>query len=131
METISTKDRKLCSLTNLSSVDGRYYSSTMVLRSYFSEYAYFKYRLRVEITYLVYLLQKIPTYSSIQEEDIPKICSIITDFTPNECLKIKEHESLINHDVKAIEYYIRDKLKEFGEKHEINCINKWKQIFFN
>lgn len=114
METISTKDKKLCSLTNLSSVDGRYYSSTMVLRSYFSEYAYFKYRLRVEITYLVYLLQKIPTYSSIQEEDIPKICSIITDFTPNECLKIKEHESLINHDVKAIEYYIRDKLKEHG-----------------
>jgi adenylosuccinate lyase len=114
MEAISDKDRQLCSLTSLSSVDGRYYSSTKVLRPYFSEYAYFKYRLHIEITYLVYLLQKIPTYSSITEEDIPKLNSIITEFSPIECLKIKKHESLINHDVKAIEYYIRDKLKEHG-----------------
>ena len=111
---MSKNDKQLCILTSLSSVDGRYYSSTKALRPYLSEYAYFKYRLHVEITYLVALLHKIPTYSSITEDDIPNINSILTEFSPTECLKIKKHESIINHDVKSIEYYIRDKLKEHG-----------------
>jgi adenylosuccinate lyase len=114
MDIFSDTEKQTIQLMSLSSIDGRYYNYTKPLRPYFSEYAYFKYRLHIEIAYLIALLQQIPAYSSVSETDLPIITSILTEFSPDECLKIKNHELVINHDVKAIEYYIRDKLKEAG-----------------
>jgi len=99
-------------LNNLSSVDGRYYKYTTILRSYLSEYAYFKYRLKVEVLYLLELLQTLEIHLENTEKE--KIKSILVDFKFEECIKIKNIEETINHDVKAIEYYICDKLKYNG-----------------
>ena len=106
MNELSDESQMCVKLSCISPIDGRYASYTKPLQAYFSEYAYFKYRLHVEISYLCVLLQKIPTYSSLKESDIQIINSIMTEFTITECMKIKEIEKSINHDVKSIEYYI-------------------------
>ena len=104
-------------LACVSPIDGRYYNKTKELRVYFSEYAFFRYRLHVETVYLNSLLEKLFKEKLLNPQDISSIKLIFTEFSLEECAKIKGYEKVINHDVKAIEYYMRDKLKEYGLSH--------------
>lgn len=104
-------------LACVSPIDGRYYNKTKELRVYFSEYAFFRYRLHVETVYLHSLLEKLFEEKLLHPQDISSIKLIFTEFSLEECVKIKGYEKVINHDVKAIEYYMRDKLKEYGLSH--------------
>jgi adenylosuccinate lyase len=114
MFAFNEENKMITQLACISPVDGRYYNKTRVLREYFSEYAFFKYRLTVEIAYLYNLLTLLTDKGLIEYSDISVIKNIVTEFSIGECVKIKNIEKGINHDVKAIEYYIRDKLKELN-----------------
>ena len=103
----------LNSLLAISPIDGRYRNITKNISEYFSEYAYIKYRVFVEIDWLNYLLHmkeitgEIHDYTSIFNE-------IKNKFDVKQAERVKEIESKTNHDVKAIEYYVREKLEEYS-----------------
>ena len=96
-------------LMSISPIDGRYRKATEKLSEYFSEYAYIKYRIIVEIKWL----EKILNNSQIVDfkGNINVLENIISNFNLKECQRVKEFEQTTNHDVKAIEYYIREKIK--------------------
>ena len=100
-------------LFKLSSIDGRYYEMTQELVNYFSEYAFFKYRHRVEILYFIFLIKlnfnKLGKL--IEGDNIKNLKNLITNFNVNRCLEIKEIENKITHDVKSIEYYLIKKFE--------------------
>ena len=109
------------SFKNISPVDGRYASKTAELTPFFSEWAYTKYRLYVEIHYLIELIS-LKTVLSIENPDsiIIFLDTLYINFSDEDMNKIKTIEKYINHDVKSIEYFIRNKLKE----HKHPDINK-------
>lgn len=97
-------------LLNISPIDGRYKNITCDISNYFSEYAYIKYRVIVEIEWFKYLLkeEKIINYNGT----LDNLNKIVEKFTVDECKRVKEIETITNHDVKAIEYYIREKVSK-------------------
>ena len=99
-----------CNLLNLSPIDGRYHSITSNIKNYFSEYALMKFRLEVEIKYLLFFLNTVKELENISNENKVNILNISQNFDLDDCKKIKEFEKRCNHDVKAVEYFIRDKL---------------------
>lgn len=101
-------------ILSISPIDGRYRGITNVLEEYFSEYALFKYRTRVEIDYFISLCKEL----NIAEININYLNSIKSDFSKEECLKIKEIERKINHDVKSVEIYIGEKFTQTGHFHK-------------
>ena len=97
-------------ITAISPIDGRYADKTKELSSYFSEFALIKYRIFVEIQYLMKLSGQISFRGSQKlEENKEAILDIFTAFDVKEALKIKEIESITNHDIKAVEYYLKEK----------------------
>ena len=102
-------------LDAISPIDGRYYRHTAVLRGYFSEQALFKYRVLVEIEYFIVLstvgIQQFPPLSQSQQKNLRAIYAI---FSSEDAEKIKEIEKRTNHDIKAVEYFIKDKISEIG-----------------
>lgn len=110
------------SLLNISPIDGRYKKDLENLSDYFSEYAYIKYRLSVEINYLLALSEfKIIRKISKKEEKI--LQNIINEFKLNDAKSIKKIEDKTKHDVKSIEYYIREKLSRTSLKDSIDYIH--------
>ena len=105
----------------ISPCDGRYNNYTESCRSYFSEYAIQKQRVKIEIDYLHYLMQYLPEFSHITDYSV--LHNIITNFDINECKKIKEIENVIKHDVKAVEIYIRNILVETDFKDNVSFIH--------
>ena len=102
-------------LYNLSPIDGRYANKTHSLSEYFSEYGLIKYRLRIEIVYFITLCRiPLPQLKEIDTKSIEKLHEIYTGFSFEDALAIKEIEKITNHDVKALEYFIKDKFKELG-----------------
>ena len=101
---------------NISPLDGRYYSKTKSLKDYFSEYALIKYRVQVEIEWLLILSKTsdIDCIHPFTEEGSTKLRKIYQDFQPSDALKIKTIEKTTNHDVKAVEYFIAELLKKEG-----------------
>jgi len=99
-------------LLNISPIDGRYSNMTNILSPYFSEFGLFRYRLEVEVYYILALLEKLEINIE-NKEDIFKITTISSEFDIEECEKIKEIENNIKHDVKAVEYFIRNKFIDF------------------
>src|SRR4051812_13159277 len=98
------------SLSAVSPVDGRYYSLTSELSKYFSEEALMKYRLLVEVEYFIALCEiPLPQLSGINP-DVEKLRDIYRKFSSADAVNIKEKEKITNHDVKALEYFIKDKL---------------------
>ena len=93
-------------LLNISPIDGRYKSKTTNLSNYFSEYAYIKYRLFVEIKYFIWL-SKIGIIE-LSDNDITNCIKLYSDFNLENAKSIKKIESKINHDVKSIEYYFKE-----------------------
>jgi len=109
-------------LKALSPLDGRYAHTTHVLSKYFSEYALIRYRIYVEVQYLIALINlPIPQLKNAPEDTILRLDSIFSAFDESAAGKVKNIEKVTNHDVKAIEYYIKDKMEEFG-------LNKYKEF---
>lgn len=97
-------------LLNISPIDGRYKESTKELSEYFSEYALIKYRVIIEIKWLVKLLELIGFHLS--DDELNSFNSILDNFNVTEAIKVKEIEATTKHDVKAVEYYLRNKFVE-------------------
>jgi adenylosuccinate lyase len=104
----------LNALNAISPVDGRYRDKTAALAPYFSEYALIKYRVRVEIEYFISLADFIPEYfnHSFSETEKQNLRAIYQNFTESDALAIKEIEKTTNHDVKAVEYFLKNKLED-------------------
>jgi adenylosuccinate lyase len=102
-------------ITAISAIDGRYASKTNKLKDYFSEYALIKYRVFVEIEYFLALKDiGTPQLEAIKDDIIPQIKAIAGDFSEEDAAKIKAIERVTNHDVKAVEYFIKEKFDDLG-----------------
>lgn len=106
---------QLNNLTAISPIDGRYRKKLEVLSNYFSEFALIKYRVFVEIQYFIALWElEIPQLSKLSKNSVKNIEQIFLGFSIEDAMYIKEIEEKINHDVKAVEYFIKDKFDELG-----------------
>lgn len=106
---------KLTELTAISPVDGRYRGKCESLDEYFSEYALIRYRVKVEIEYFIALCElPLPALASFPKELFGKLREIYTSFSVEDALKVKEIESVTNHDVKAVEYFIKEHFDALG-----------------
>ncbi len=106
---------QLNNLTAISPIDGRYRKKLEVLSNYFSEFALIKYRVFVEIQYFIALWElEIPQLSKLSKKSVKNIEQIFLGFSIEDAMYIKEIEEKINHDVKAVEYFIKDKFDELG-----------------
>lgn len=106
---------ELNALTAISPIDGRYRKTTEPLDIYFSEYGLIKYRVQVEIEYYIALSAAgLPQLPSLKEDLRKKLKAVYENFSIQDALKIKETEKVTNHDVKAVEYFIKEKLSELG-----------------
>jgi adenylosuccinate lyase len=102
-------------LLAISPIDGRYGGKVTQLQSYFSEAALIRYRVRVEVEYFIALCRiPLPQLQSFDPGVFPKLQAIYTDFGLEDALEIKEIEKTTNHDVKAVEYYLKKKFDDLG-----------------
>ncbi len=118
-------------ITAISPIDGRYASKVTELEECFSEYALLKNRVKVEVMWLITLcgetgISECRTLSSVEEQALRKI---VIDFTPAEAEKIKKIEAVTNHDVKAVEYYLKEQiagtsLEEISEFIHFGCTSE-------
>ena len=106
---------KLTELTAISPVDGRYRGKCERLDEYFSEYALIRYRVKVEIEYFIALCElPLPALASVPADVFGKLRAIYEQFSVEDALRIKEIESVTNHDVKAVEYFLKEKFDVLG-----------------
>ncbi len=106
---------ELTLLTAISPIDGRYRKTTESLANYFSEYALFKYRVLVEVRYFIALCElDLPQLGKLTDSQKKGLHGLYQNFTLADALKIKEFEKVTNHDVKAVEYFVKEKIKPMG-----------------
>ena len=102
-------------LTAISPIDGRYRGKTEPLADYFSEYALIRYRVRVEIEYFIALCElPLPQLMDFNHSLFDDLRKIYREFTPADAQRVKDIEAITNHDVKAVEYFIKEKLDSMG-----------------
>ena len=112
------------SLQAISPIDGRYRGQVEALASYFSEEALIRYRVRVEILYFIALCEELPHLRGILSKDrTDRLHDIYLSFTTEDALRIKEIERVTNHDVKAVEYFIKEKFDDLGLSDEKEFIH--------
>jgi len=105
----------LSSLTAVSPIDGRYHAKTSSLRPYFSEFALIKYRVQVEIEYFIALVElPVPQLNQFDKNLFGELRAIYQNFSEEDARKVKATERITNHDVKAVEYFIKDKFDELN-----------------
>lgn len=110
------------SLLAVSPVDGRYASKSEPLRAYFSEFALIRYRIRVEIEYFIALCEiPLPQLADVDHEKFSMMRDIYLNLTPEQAMEVKEIEKTTNHDVKAVEYFIKRHSHEMG-------LDKWSEF---
>ncbi|MCK5355132.1 MAG: adenylosuccinate lyase, partial [Methyloprofundus sp.] len=112
------------SLTAISPIDGRYASKVEALRPIFSEYGLISFRVLVEVRWLQALAQhqkiaEVPPFSSVANQVLN---SIITDFSEADAQRVKDIESTTNHDVKAVEYFLKEKI---ADNKELNAVSEF------
>ncbi len=105
---------ELTALTSISPVDGRYRKQVHHLDEYFSEYALIKYRVLVEIEYLLFLEHK--KFFKLPGKTVKHLQKLAEDFGPEDAQEIKQIEFTTNHDVKAVEYFLKNELEKAGGK---------------
>jgi len=102
-------------LTAISPIDGRYASKTKELSAYFSEFALIKYRVLVEVRYFRALCElPLPQLEGFDPADLDRLDAVVESFTEADAEKIKEIEKVTNHDVKAVEYFLKEKFDDLG-----------------
>ena len=102
-------------LTAISPIDGRYRRVTERLADYFSEQALIRYRIRVEVEYFIALCElPLPQLAGVDKSAYAALRSLYLDFSPASAERVKEIEAVTNHDVKAIEYILKEKMDEIG-----------------
>ena len=102
-------------LTAISPIDGRYRGKTEALAEYFSEFALIRYRVRVEIEYFITLCElPLPQLATMDHGLFPRLRAIYEDFSEQDAARVKTIEQTTNHDVKAVEYFVKEKLDEIG-----------------
>ena len=102
-------------LTAISPIDGRYRGKTEPLSEYFSEYALVRYRVRVEIEYFIALCElPLPQLQDFNHDRFEAMRDIYRQFTPADAQRVKDIEAVTNHDVKAVEYFIKERLDAMG-----------------
>ena len=102
-------------LTAISPIDGRYRGKTEPLADYFSEYALMRYRVRVEIEYFITLCElPLPQLKDFDHSLFEELRKIYREFTPADAQRVKDIEKVTNHDVKAIEYFIKEEFDKMG-----------------
>ena len=105
----------LCPLTAVSPIDGRYHSKTEQLSDYFSEYALIRYRVKVEVEYFIALCElPLPQLEGVDAAKFEPLRDIYRNFTVENAQRIKDIESVTNHDVKAVEYFLKERFDEMG-----------------
>ena len=115
---------ELNTLTAISPIDGRYRRVTKDLAQYFSEAALIKYRVKIEIEYFIALCEiPLPQLSEVSNDLFPQLRAIYENFTEADALAVKEIEKTTNHDVKAVEYFIKDKLTALGLSNSLEFIH--------
>ncbi len=106
---------KLDELSSISPIDGRYRDKVKELAPYFSEYGLIRYRVLVEIEYFIALaILPLPNLKTVDRKLFGELRKIYTDFTETDARRVKEIEQTINHDVKAVEYFIKEKFDVLG-----------------
>lgn len=111
-------------LLSISPCDGRYVKYTKICQEYFSEYAIQKKRLHIELLYLHQLIYVLPELKDVDNVVVSDMLNkIYANFTINECKKVQKIEEKVNHDVKAVELYIKEKLIEEGLDKYVNYIH--------
>ncbi|MCK4855735.1 MAG: adenylosuccinate lyase, partial [Bacteroidales bacterium] len=106
---------KLTELSAISPVDGRYRKKVEELAPFFSEFGLIRYRVFIEIEYFIELCQlHLKELSGVDPEVFEQLRTFYTEFTETDAEKIKEFEKTTNHDVKAVEYFIKEKFDETG-----------------
>ena len=110
----------LSPLTAISPIDGRYRGKTKKLGEYYSEFALIRYRVKVEVEYFIRLCElPLPQLSSVNHTFFEDLRKIYLEFTEADAIHIKEIENVTNHDVKAVEYFLKEKFDNLGlEKHK-------------
>lgn len=101
-------------LSAISPIDGRYFVTTQNLIPYFSEFGLIRYRVRVEIEYFIALTNTLPELSGFSNDREDELRKIYRNFTEGDATAIKEIEKTTNHDVKAVEYFLKNKFDELG-----------------
>jgi len=105
---------QLNSLTAISPIDGRYHKATESLSPYFSEFGLIYYRVRVEVEYFIALTYTLPELSGFPKDLEPKLRNLYKNFSEADAESIKEIEKTTNHDVKAVEYFLKKKFDELN-----------------
>ncbi|NDA98622.1 MAG: adenylosuccinate lyase [Flavobacteriia bacterium] len=102
-------------LTAISPIDGRYHANTKKLADYFSEFGLIRYRVKIEVEYFIALSQtEIPFFKNFPVNKLADLRAIYLNFTEEDANWIKNSEKITNHDVKAVEYFLKDKMKSLG-----------------
>ena len=113
---------QLNTLTAISPIDGRYRNKTEELALYFSEYALIKYRVHVEVEYFIALCEiPLPQLADFPTKNFSALRNIIHNFSEADAEKIKATEKITNHDVKAVEYFLKERFDQHG-------LEKWKEF---
>ncbi len=105
----------LTELNAISPIDGRYRNKTKALSQYFSEEALIKYRILIEVEYFIALCEhNLPQLQAISHDIFPSLRKLYKDFSAEDAIWIKNKEKITNHDVKAVEYFIKDAFDKLG-----------------
>ena len=111
-------------LTAVSPIDGRYHSKTKALQPYYSEYGLIRYRVLVEVEYFIALTAiPLPSLADFPSDRIDPLRDLYRNFTEEDALWIKETEKTTNHDVKAVEYYLKEKMTQMGLERYLEFIH--------
>ncbi|VTR40963.1 adenylosuccinate lyase [Sphingobacterium thalpophilum] len=114
----------LSSLTAVTPIDGRYYNNTNELAAFFSEFALIKYRVRVEVEYFIALSESgIPQLQHFDKTLNEKLRDIYRNFSEEDAIWIKNTEKVTNHDVKAVEYFLKDQFEKLGLQDYLEFIH--------
>ncbi len=114
----------LTALTAISPVDGRYRSKTEKLGDYFSEAALIRYRIRVEVEYFIALCRlPLPQLQGVEPEKLEALRDLYRNFSIADAERVKEIESVTNHDVKAIEYLLKEKMESLGMEAHLEFVH--------
>ncbi|TQI70958.1 adenylosuccinate lyase [Gramella sp. Hel_I_59] len=114
----------MTSLSAVSPIDGRYRSKTKQLSAYFSEEALIRYRIQVEVEYFIALYEQgLPQLQDVNSANFPKLRELYQNFTSIDAQAIKKIEKVTNHDVKAVEYFLKEEFEKFGMQNSKEFIH--------